>query len=153
MNIMLGRPDLNWQRLRGGDGHEKTGPKSCPILSGAPTPFICGLHPKIRFSFYPSTYVRFAVVQQILVMETYPEWKGKFKPCPYWLLQNCLTQLVLGSAIVLMPNSFMFKSTKSLPPKDSRMSADIFWVEFHLLIFFFLFKNNNQFRLGALDVP
>lgn len=138
MNIMLGRPDLNWQRLRGGDGHEKTGHKSCLILSGAPTPFICGLHPKIRFSFYPSTCVHFAVVQQILVMETCPEWKGKFKPCPYWLLRNCLTQLVLGSVVVLMPNSFRFKSTKSLQRTAECLQTSFGWNFTYSFSFFFL---------------
>lgn len=102
MNIKIGRQDLNWQRLQSGGDHEKTEHKRCIILSCAQSPFICDLHPKIRFRFYPSTCTRFPVVQQILFMEVCSERKGKFKRCPHWPLRTYLTQYVLGSSFVLM---------------------------------------------------
>lgn len=102
MNIKIGRQDLNWRRLQSGGDHEKTEHKRCIILSGAQSPFICGLHPKIRFRFCPSMCTRFPVVEQILSMEVCSERKGKFKRCLHWPLKTYLTQYVLGSSFVLM---------------------------------------------------
>lgn len=64
--------------------------------------------------------------------------EGQVKPCPYWLLRNCLTQLVLGSAIVLMPNSFMFKSTKSLQRTAECLQTSFGWNFTYSFSFFFL---------------